>query len=137
MNMKSMVQFMAGSAVSLMLGLPLASGCAGTEEGSEVAALSPVPAAEETPGELGVLEEGLTSVDQVDCSICQIANECCHAVTDRVDFCNGYNAGRCATLDPARQRTTKIDCLVFLRYTISAWRLGGRTPPAQCYIPGE
>ncbi|HWO10747.1 MAG TPA: hypothetical protein VNN80_14740 [Polyangiaceae bacterium] len=139
--MKSMVQFVAWSATSLLLGVPLAAGCAGTEEGSEEAALSPVPAATEetpavteTPAAIGVVEEGLTSVDQVDCSICQIARDCCHAVTDRTSFCDSYDADRCATLDPGRQRTTKIDCLVLLRYVITAW---GGNPPPQCYIPGE
>jgi hypothetical protein len=89
------------------------------------------------------LRDALTTVDQVDCGICEIARECCHAVyaanglSSRASCCDNFSAERCAVLDPGRQRTTKLNCLVQLRTTISAWRSAGRAPPSTCRIPGE
>ena len=142
--MKSLVQLLARGAVALVFGLPLSAGCAATDEATEnyaqeeddaVQTAEPPVSLEETE-EIGTLEEGLTSVDMLDCSICAIARSCCNAVNPSTS-CNNFNAERCATLDPGRQRTTKINCLVQLRTTITAWRLSGRTPPSECFIPGE
>jgi len=133
--MKSLIQMlMSGAAV---LGLSLAAGCAAGDVAEPVEGAPATEVAElETTQELGTLEEGLTSVNDVDCSICEAARQCCNAVSAS-SGCNNFDAARCATLDPGRQKTTKINCLVQLRTTISAWRLGGRTPPAACRIPGE
>lgn len=120
--MGSMLHSLAISALALSLS---AAGCAAGGEDETV-----------TQEEIDTQSESLTSVDMVDCSICQIARECCFAVTTN-SYCNNFSAERCETLDPGRQRTTKINCLVQLRTTISAWRLAGRNPPAACYIPGE
>jgi hypothetical protein len=142
--MKSMVQLLACGGVGLLLGLPLAAGCGSFDEGDEGAQpATPLVSSEELSSEeLGTLQEGLTSVDMVDCSICEIARECCVAVNaaNQCTYCtncSNFDAERCAGLDPGRQRTTKINCLVQLRTTISAWRLHGQEPPSACYIPGE
>lgn len=131
--MKSVVQSLARGAVGLVLGVSLAAGCAGADEVAEEA--EPVTPPEVTE-ELGTLEEGLTTVDMVDCSICATAKACCAAVSTS-SYCNNFSAERCATLDPGRQRTTKLSCLTLLRTTISAWQSSGRTPPPECRIPGE
>lgn len=139
--MKSTAEWVARGALGLLLlGISIAAGCAGSDEATEGTESTE---SVEARGALGEQEESLTSVDQVDCSICAIARECCHAVyaanglTSRASSCDNFNAERCATLDPGRQRTTKINCLVQLRTTISAWRLAGREPPSACRIPGE
>ena len=122
----------ARAALGVMLAVSVAAGCAGSDE-----------ATQETESTLGEQDQSLTTVDQVDCSICAIARACCHAVyaanglTSRASSCDNFDAQRCAALDPGRQRTTKLNCLVQLRTTIGAWRLGGRTPPSACRIPGE
>jgi hypothetical protein len=137
--MKSMVQLLACGCVGLLLGLPLAAGCGSFDDGDERGQpATPLVSSEE----LGTLQEGLTSVDMVDCSICKLARECCVAVNaanqcTNCTNCTNFNAESCAALDPGRQRTTKINCLVQLRTTISAWRLHGQEPPSACYIPGE
>ena len=137
--MKSTAELVARGALGLLLTISIA-GCAGSDEATEERESTE---SVQTPGPLGEQEESLTSVDQVDCGICEIARECCHAVyaanglTSRASSCNNFDAERCAALDPGRQRTTKINCLVQLRTTISAWRLAGRAPPSACYIPGE
>ena len=53
---------------------------------------------------------------------------------DGSTLCVNFNGQRCAALDPGRQRTTKINCLVYLRAVITAW---GGMPPSVCQIPGE
>lgn len=117
-HMKSFVELLAPGGIALMLGMSLATGCGGTDaDGAQV-------------------EQGLTTVDMVDCSICATAKACCNAVNPG-SYCNNFDAARCEVLDPGRQRTTKLNCLVQLRTTISAWRLAGRTPPSECRIPGE
>lgn len=136
-DMKSTAELVARGALGMLLGISIAAGCAGSDEATEET--EPV----EVRGPVAEQEESLTSVDQVDCSICAIARECCHAVyaanglTSRASSCDNFDAERCALLDPGRQRTTKINCLVQLRTTISAWRLAGRAPPSACRIPGE
>ena len=86
--MKSLVQLRARGAVGLVFGLPLAAGCAATDEATEnyaqeeddavqeeedaVQAAEPAVPLEESDA-IGTLEEGLTSVDMLDCSICEIA----------------------------------------------------------------
>jgi hypothetical protein len=129
--MKSMLELLVSATV--MLCLSGVGGCAAGDEGPGGAGTESREQAAEVGGEA---REGLTSVDMVDCSICEIAKTCCRAVS-AASYCDNFNAQRCATLDPGRQRTTKLNCLVQLRTTISAWRLAGRTPPAACYIPGE
>jgi hypothetical protein len=127
---------LARGAVGLMLGVAFSAGCAGTGgTAEETEPTTPVESVESTE-QVGALEEGLTSVDMVDCSICATARACCAAVSTN-SYCNNFDAERCATLDPGRMRTTKLNCLVLLRTTISAWRLAGRTPPSECRIPGE
>ena len=136
--MKSTAELVTRGALGLLLGVSIAAGCADSDEATEGSTESV-----EVPEPLAEQEQSLTSVDQVDCGICAIARECCHAVyaanglTSRASSCDNFNAERCATLDPGRQRTTKINCLVQLRTTISAWRLAGRAPPSACRIPGE
>ena len=138
--MKSPSRMFARAALGLLLAGSMTAGCAGSDQTTEETEWtdSTVP-----PGQLSEQEQSLTTVDQVDCSICAIARECCHAVyaanglTSRASSCDNFDAQRCATLDPGRQRTTKLNCLVQLRTTISAWRLAGRTPPSACRIPGE
>lgn len=152
--MKSLENWLArGTAAFILLGC-VAAGCTGSDEGDlgaasgdeeyadgaeELVGAEELAGAEESAGaeELGSLAAGLTSVDDVDCSICAIARSCCHAVNAPIHFCNNFDAEACEALDPGRQRTVKINCLVLLRYAISSWRLAGRTPPAECYIPGE
>jgi hypothetical protein len=138
--MKSTAELVARGALGLLLGVSIAAGCAGSDTATEETESTELV---QTPDSLAEQEASLTSVDQVDCGICAIARACCHAVyaanglTSRASSCNNFDAQRCATLDPGRQRTTKINCLVQLRTTISAWRLAGRAPPSACYIPGE
>jgi hypothetical protein len=126
------------AAAFVLLG-GVAAGCA-AEEGAELSVTNGAEeqgvADEGEPGAIGINEESLTSTADVDCSICAIAKACCNAV-GAGSYCNNFNADRCATLDPGRQETTKRNCLTLLRTTISAWRSNGRTPPAECYIPGE
>lgn len=132
--MKAWVEMLARGATGLVLGVSLAAGCAGADEATQDAG----PAAPlAVTDELGEVTEELTSVDMVDCSICATARACCNAVSSRSSYCSNFNADRCATLDPGRQRTTKLNCLTLLRTTISAWRGAGRTPPSECRIPGE
>lgn len=136
--MKSTTELVVRGALGLLLGVSIVAGCAGSDE----ATAGPTESVE-VPEPLAEQEQSLTSVDQVDCGICAIARECCHAVyaanglTSRASSCDNFNAERCETLDPGRQRTTKINCLVQLRTTISAWRLAGQAPPSACRIPGE
>src|SRR5688572_3386360 len=123
--MKSTAGLFARGALGLLFGVSIAAGCAGSDEATEETGST-----ESLPSDaIAEQEASLTSVDQLDCSICAIARECCHAVyavnglSSRASSCDNFDAGRCATLDPGRQRTTKITCLVQLRTTISAWRL--------------
>lgn len=138
--MKSKAELVARGALGLLLCASMAAGCAGSDAATEETESTE---GVEAPGLVAAQEESLTTVDQVDCSICAIARDCCHAVyaanglTSRASSCDNFSAERCAVLDPGRQRTTKINCLVQLRTTISAWRLAGRSPPSACRIPGE
>lgn len=127
----------------LVLGLSFAVGCAGGNEDDDVddevqasgqAKSKMLP---EFTEDITTLYETLTTVDMVDCSICATAQACCNAVSTRSSYCANFDAERCATLDPGRQRTTKLNCLTSLRTTISAWQMAGRTPPSECRIPGE
>ena len=125
--MTPIVELLARGALGLVVGVSLATGCAaagadGTAEADESA--------------MGEVKQGLTSVDMVDCSICATARACCNAVS-AASYCNNFDAQRCETLDPGRQRTTRLDCLVLLRTTIYAWQSARRTPPSECRIPGE
>jgi hypothetical protein len=131
--MQTRIASLARGAAGLMLGVALSAGCAGDGgTAEETESTTPVESTEQ----VGATEESLTSVDMVDCSICATARACCTAVSTS-SYCNNFDAERCATLDPGRMRTTKLNCLVLLRTTISAWRLAGRTPPSECRIPGE
>ena len=116
--MKSTINLLVRGAMGVSLGILLASGCGGPEPDGAKA------------------EESLTTVELVDCSICATARACCEAV-NAGSYCNNFDAQRCEVLDPGRQRTTTLNCLVLLRTTISAGRLAGRTPPSACHIPGE
>jgi hypothetical protein len=133
-DMRSMVEVLTHGVVGVMFGALLAAGCAGVDEATDQKE-SGTPV--ETTEGISVQEESLTSVDMVDCSICATARACCNAVSTRASYCDNFNAESCARLDPGRQRTTKLNCLVQLRTTISAWRLAGREPPSECRIPGE
>ena len=131
MNLMLKSSMRGGFAV--VLGAFLAVGCADVQS-------DPADEAVDTAAteDLGQVEESLTSVDMVDCSICDTARECCNAVTaangSSSSSCVNFNGQRCAALDPGRQRTTKINCLVYLRAVITAW---GGMPPSVCQIPGE
>ena len=120
--MKSTAELVAQGALGLLLSVSIATGCAGPDDASGETDSSE---SMQTPAALGEQEESLTSVDQVDCGICAIARACCHEVyavnglTSRASSCDNFDAQRCATLDSGRQRTTKINCLVQLRTTIS------------------
>lgn len=133
MDRKAIIELFARGAMGLVLGVGLAAGCADADDAAQ--RTDPAMPHEMTE-DIGTLEEGLTTVDMVDCSICATARACCTAV-NAGSYCNNFNADRCSTLDPGRQRTTKLNCLTLLRTTISAWRLAGRTPPPECRIPGE
>lgn len=139
--MKSRLQLLTSGI--LMLGLSFAVGCAGGDDGEDVDdEVEPSGQAEskmlpEFTEDIATLYETLTTVDTVDCSICTTAQACCSAGSTRTSYCANFNAERCATLDPGRQRTTKLNCLTLLRTTISAWQMSGREPPSQCRIPGE
>ena len=138
--MKSTAKVLARGALGLLLAISTAAGCAGSDPATEGTGSTD---SLEARGPLTEQEESLTSVDQVDCGICALARDCCLAVyaanglTSSASSCYNFDAQRCAVLDPGRQRTTKINCLVQLRTTISAWRLAGREPPSACRIPGE
>jgi hypothetical protein len=131
--MNRMLNRLVRGGVGLMLVISLAAGCADAQverldEGGE-------PAVTDA---LGQTEESLTSVDMLDCSICDTARSCCNAVSaangSSASSCVNFDGQRCAALDPGRQRTTKLNCLVYLRAVITAW---GRMPPSVCQIPGE
>src|SRR5689334_22515740 len=113
--MRSTSPLLARAALRLLLAASMAAGCAGSDQVTEETESIDSVAA---PGTLGAQEQSLTTVDQVDCGICAIARDCCHAVyaanglTSRASSCDNFDAQRCATLDPGRQRTTKINCLV-------------------------
>jgi hypothetical protein len=138
--MKSRLQLL--TSWIFVLGLSLGVGCAGSNDGEDVN--DDVDASEQSPSNmLPEFTEDIatlyqtTTVDVVDCSICATAQTCCNAVSTRTSYCASFNAERCETLDPGRQRTTKLNCLTLLRTTLSAWTTAGRTPPSQCRIPGE
>jgi hypothetical protein len=129
--MKMILELLPRGAVGLVL-VSLAAGCASPVDRANEAG---EPAATEN---LGQTEESLTSVNMLDCSICDTARECCNAVSaangTSASSCMNFDGPRCATLDPGRQKTTKLNCLVYLRTVITAW---GRMPPSVCRIPGE
>jgi hypothetical protein len=133
---QTIIESFARGALGLLLGAALATGCASAGEVGEVGEEAQPGAPLESTEQVGTQQESLTRVDMVDCSICATARACCTAV-NAGSYCNNFNAERCTTLDPGRQRTTKIDCLVLLRTAISAWRLSGKAPPSACRIPGE
>lgn len=105
--MKMTLKLLARGAVGLVLGVSLAAGCADAPVDPSDEAGS--PAATE---DVGQTEESLTSVDMVDCSICDTARECCKAVSaangTSASSCVNFDGPRCDALDPGRQRTTKI-----------------------------
>ena len=112
--------------LTLNLVLAVSTGCADVDE-SELDGPS-----------VDVAQESIR-VSDLDCSFCNVARECCNAVSaangSPSAACNNFSGARCETLDPGRQYTTIQNCLVNVNIRISAWRLAGREPPRQCHVP--
>ena len=86
-----------------------------------------------------VAQEPVIRVSDLDCSFCDVARDCCNAVSaangNTTPNCNSFNSAGCETLDPGRQYTIIQTCLVNVNIRISAWRLAGREPPSECHVP--
>lgn len=76
---------------------------------------------------------GSGGIPPATCSLCTITQECCNAVNAGA-LCT-FSADTCSAYDPDRQHTYAVDCLLTLRTIISAWVVGGSTPPAVCALP--
>jgi len=76
---------------------------------------------------------GSGGIPPATCALCTITQECCNAVNGGA-LCS-FSADTCSAYDPDRQHTYAVDCLLTLRTIISAWVVGGSTPPAVCALP--
>ena len=76
---------------------------------------------------------GSGGIPPATCELCTVTQECCNAVNAGA-LCS-FSADACSALDPDRQHTYAVDCLLTLRTIISAWVVGGSTPPAVCALP--